>query len=80
MSRFQCVLTRTGEPACTTYARVTIADLTGATARGCLWHAMAALEGINGACVDWDDTRGLNEWEQKALELTEEIGNRRVKL
>jgi len=30
---------------------------------------VAALNGINGAHVDWPDSKGLNEWEHKALEL-----------
>jgi hypothetical protein len=59
------------------YARVTITDVTGDSARGCPRHAVAALEGIDGACVDWAGTRGLNEFERKALELTEEISARR---
>ena len=33
-TRFTCTLTRAGEPACQSYARVTIADSLGATARG----------------------------------------------
>ena len=28
--------------------------------------------GITGAHVDWADSKGLNEWECKALELSEE--------
>lgn len=32
---------------------------------------MAALDGISGAYVDWSDSKGLNEWERKALELAE---------
>ena len=35
-------------------------------------HAGAALDGIAGAHVDWADSRGLNQWERKALELSEE--------
>jgi hypothetical protein len=31
-----------------------------------------ALDGIIGAYVDWEDSKGLNEWEHKALELSEE--------
>lgn len=71
--RFQCALTLSDEPQCTTYARVTITDATGDSARGCPRHAVAALEGIDGARVDWADTKGLNEFERRALELTEEI-------
>ena len=58
--------------ACQSYARVTITDSEGATARGCPRHAVAALDGITGAHVDWADSKGLNEWERKALELSEE--------
>ena len=57
------------ELACQSYARVTITDPDGATARGCPRHAVAALDGISGAHVDWADSKGLNEWERKALEL-----------
>ena len=32
----------------------------------------AALDGITGAHVDWADSKGLNEWERKALELSED--------
>jgi hypothetical protein len=35
-------------------------------------HAVAALNGIVGAQVDWPDSKGLSEWERKALELAEE--------
>jgi hypothetical protein len=34
-TRFTCTLTRADEPACQSYARVTITDSEGATARGC---------------------------------------------
>jgi len=71
-TRFTCTLTRADQPACQSYARVTIADSQGATARGCPRHAVAALDGITGAHVDWDDSKGLNQWEHKALELSEE--------
>ena len=60
------------EPACQSYARVTIVDAEGASARTCPRHAVAALDGIIGAHVDWPDSKGLNEWERKALELAEE--------
>jgi hypothetical protein len=75
-SRFKCTLARSDEPECTHYARVTITDETGDSARACPRHAVAALDGIDGARVDWTDTRGLNEFERKALELTEEINRR----
>jgi hypothetical protein len=71
-TRFTCTLTRADEPACQSYARVTIMDSEGAAARGCPRHAAAALDGIAGAHVDWTDSKGLNEWERKALELSEE--------
>jgi hypothetical protein len=58
--------------------RVTITDTTGDSARGCVRHAVAALEGTDGARIDWADTKGLNEFERKALELTEEISARRT--
>ena len=35
-------------------------------------HAVAALDGITGAHVDWADSKGLNQWERMALELAEE--------
>jgi hypothetical protein len=71
-TRFTCTLTRADEPGCKSYARVTIMDSEGAAARGCPRHAVAALDGITGAHVDWVDSKGLNEWERKALELSEE--------
>ena len=71
-TRFTCTLTRADEPACQSYARVTIADSEDATARGCPRHAVAALDGIAGAHVDWADSKGLNEWERQALELAGE--------
>jgi hypothetical protein len=71
-TRFTCTLTRADEPVCQSYARVTIADSDGATARSCPRHAVAALDGITGGQVDWADSKGLNEWERKALELSEE--------
>jgi hypothetical protein len=57
-TRFTCTLTTADEPACTSYARVTIIDAEGDTARGCPRHAVAALDGITGARVDWADSRG----------------------
>ena len=71
-TRFTCTLTRADEPACQSYARVTIVDAEGASARACPRHAIAALDGITCAHVDWADSKGLNEWERKALELSEE--------
>jgi hypothetical protein len=71
-TRFTCSLTRADEPGCRSYARITIEDSEGARARGCPRHAVAALDGIAGAHVDWADSKGLNHWERKALELSEE--------
>lgn len=71
-TRYTCTLIRADEPACQSYARVTIVDSEGVTARGCPRHAVAALDGIADVHVDWADSKGLNEWERKALELSEE--------
>ena len=71
-TRFTCTLTQADEPDCQSCARVTIVDSEGATARGCPRHAVATLDGISRAHVDWADSKGLNEWERKALELAEE--------
>jgi hypothetical protein len=66
-TRFICSLTRADEPACQSYAGVTIVDSEGATARGSPRHAVAApLDGITGAHGDWADSKGLNQWERKA--------------
>jgi hypothetical protein len=54
-TRFKCSLTRAGEPACQSYARVTVTDSEGARARGCARHAIAAINGTTGAHVDWTD-------------------------
>jgi hypothetical protein len=71
-TRFTCTLTKADESGCQSYARVTIVDSTGASARGCPRHAVAALNGIIGAHVEWPDSKGLNQWERAALELTEQ--------
>jgi hypothetical protein len=68
--RFQCELTRADEPKCGEIAKVTIKDVTGQGSRACLTHAIAALEVIDGSEVDWGDSKGLSEYERKALELT----------
>ena len=60
-TRFTCSLNRADEPACQSYAGVTIVDCEGATARGCPRHAVAALEVITGAHVDWADSKDLTE-------------------
>jgi hypothetical protein len=51
-TRFTCTLTMADEPACQSYARVTIVDGEGASARTCPRHAVAALNRIGGAHVD----------------------------
>jgi hypothetical protein len=71
-SRFRCLLTIADEGPCGRYARVTVIDLDGESARGCARHAVQALNGITGLQVDWDDSRGLNEYERSAIELAEE--------
>ncbi len=71
-TRFTCTLTRTDEPPCQSYARVTIIDAEGASGRACPRHAVAALNGITRGRVDWPDSKGLNQWERTALELAEE--------
>lgn len=71
-TRVTCTLIKADEPACQSYARATIVNAEGASARACPRHAVAALNGITGAHVDWPDSKGLNEWERKALELAEE--------
>lgn len=71
-TRFTCTLTQADESTCQSYARVTIMDTAGATARGCPRHAVAALDGISQARVNWPDSKGLNHWERTALELAEE--------
>lgn len=71
-TRFTCTLTTADQPACQSYARVTITDAGGDTAPGCPRHAVAALDHISGAHVDWTDSKGLNQWERNALELSEE--------
>jgi hypothetical protein len=71
-TRFTCTLTKADEPLCPSYARVTITDSQGDSARSCPRHAVGALNGITSAHVDWADSKGLNKWERKALELAEE--------
>lgn len=78
-TRFTCTLTRADEPACPSYARVTITDSEGASARACPRHAVAALDGITGAHVDWTDSRGLNQWERTALELVRGTEQTRIR-
>ena len=69
---FRCLLTIADEAPCERYARVTVTDLDGESARGCARHAVQALNGIIGLRVDWDSSRGLNEHERRAIELAEE--------
>ena len=45
-------------------------DTEAASARACPRQAVAALDDITGAHVDWADSSGLNEWERTALELS----------
>ena len=71
-TRFTCTLTKADEPVCQSCARVTIIDPEGTSARGCPRHAVAALDGITSARVDWPDSKGLNQWERAALDLAEE--------
>ncbi len=66
-SRFRCM-----DRQCDRYARVTVEDAEGERARACARHAVAALDGLTGARVIWDDTRGINEYEGTALQLAEE--------
>jgi hypothetical protein len=54
-TRFTCSLTKADEPLCESYARVTIMDSEGTSARGYSGHAVAAFDGITGAYVDWTD-------------------------
>ncbi len=42
-TRFTCTLTTADEPACEYYARVTVVDSEGNTARGCPRHAVGAV-------------------------------------
>jgi hypothetical protein len=42
-TRFTCTLTTADEPACESYARVTVVDSEGNTARGCPRHAVGAV-------------------------------------
>jgi hypothetical protein len=65
-----CFLSLAYEPACQSYARVTIVDSEGAAARGCPPHAVTALNGITRAHVDWPDSKGLNQWERSPLAMT----------
>lgn len=53
--------------------------LLGASARACPRHAVAALDGITGAHVDWTDSRGLNQWERTALELVRGTEQTRIR-
>jgi len=65
--RFQCI-----DRQCNRYARVTVEDAQSERGRACARHAVAALEGLAGAGVVWEDTRGINEHETAALRLAEE--------
>jgi hypothetical protein len=69
---FRCSLTIADEAPCERYARVSVTDLTGESARGCARHAVQALNGIIGLRVEWESSRGLNEHERRAIELAED--------
>ena len=71
-TRFTCTLTRADEPACQSFARVTIIDSHGDSGRACPRHAVTAVDGISRGRVDWFDSTRLNQWERAALELAEE--------
>ena len=71
-TRFTCTHSpESTNPHASPTQRVTIVDSEDVTARGCPRHAVAALDGITGGHVHWADSKGLNEWECKALELSE---------
>ena len=65
--RFRCM-----DSECGRYARVTIEDAEGERGRACPCHGVGALEGLAGARVVWDDTRGISEHERAALCIAEE--------
>jgi hypothetical protein len=65
-TQFTCTLTTTDETACHSYARVTIVAAQGASAPACSRHAVARVNGMTGAHLDWSDSKGLNEWERNA--------------
>jgi hypothetical protein len=67
-TRFTCILTEPTNPHASP-TRVTIVDSERASARACPRHAVAVLECIASARVDWPDSKGLNEGECTALEL-----------
>lgn len=69
--RFTCILTPADVPDCPAPARVTVVDPEGGRGRACVPHALEALRAIRGARVDWDDSKGLNDMERKALQLAE---------
>jgi hypothetical protein len=71
-TRFTCTLTPADDPSYPSYVRVTIMDSEGASARACPRHAVATLNGIASAHVDWTDSQRPNQWEHTALELAEE--------
>jgi hypothetical protein len=57
---------------CGPYARVTVEDAETERGRACTRHAVAALDGLAGARLIWDDTHGINEHEATALAIAEE--------
>jgi len=70
-TRFTCTLTRADEPGCKSYARVTIMDSEGAAARGCP-GTPSPRSTVSPAPMWTGSTPRSNEWERKALELSEE--------
>lgn len=64
------------EGKCDRYARVSIEDAQDRRARSCPRHAVAALDGLAGARVIWEDSHGINEYEVTALRIAEERSQR----
>jgi hypothetical protein len=60
------------EGECDRYARVSIEDAERQRVRACPRHAVAALDGLAGAHIVWDNTHGINEHEVIALRIAEE--------
>jgi len=67
-TRFTCTLTKADEPSCPSYARVR----SWIPREPVPALVLATVDGIARAHVDWADSKGLNRWERKALELAEE--------
>jgi hypothetical protein len=71
-TRFTCTLTRHDDIPCQSNHESRLWTPKAPTAPGCPRHAVAALNGLTGAHVDWADCKGLNEWEHQALNLAQE--------